>query len=77
MVTAGLTVLGFVGGFLVAAVAGFDATNKSECDGPCFSQWDEAFVIALAVGLVTGVVAGFLTWQRVKGRIETKQAEPS
>ena len=74
IVTAGLTLLGFVGGFLVAAAAGFEATNKSECDGLCFDQWDEAFLIALAVALLTAGLVGFTTWQRIKGRIKTKPA---
>ena len=73
--TVGLALLGFVGGFLVAAVAGFSAANKPECDGPCFDQWDEAFLIAITVGVAAGLVAGVVTWFKLKPHTRGRDAE--
>ena len=72
MITAGLALLGFVCGFFIAAVAGFEATNEAECDGPCFDQWDEAFLIAIGVGLLSAAAAGFVTWFKLEPSIEER-----
>ena len=46
------SLLGFVGGFLVAFLVGIEETGSAECDGPCFDKWDEVELVAIGAGVV-------------------------
>jgi len=50
--------LGFAAGFIIAWFVGIFGTMDSECDGPCFSKWDEVFWVALGVGILSAVGFG-------------------
>jgi hypothetical protein len=46
-------IVGFALAFVVTLLAGFEATGSSECDGPCFSKWDEVFYVACGYGVAS------------------------
>jgi hypothetical protein len=52
-------VAGFVLGSVATLFIGIGLTVGSECDGPCFDQWDDVVVAAVVVGVLVGVLAAF------------------
>jgi hypothetical protein len=51
-------VLGFVVGSAATFLIGIAATGGAECDGPCFSKWDEVSYVSYAVGVLTAIGFG-------------------
>jgi len=52
--------LGFVIGAVVTFAIGVSETVSAECDGPCFSKWDEVTYISYAIGAVVAVAFGLI-----------------
>lgn len=50
--------LGFALGSVATFLVGISATGSAECDGPCFSQWDEVSYVSYAFGALTAVALG-------------------
>jgi hypothetical protein len=55
-------IVGFSLAFVVTILVGIEATVSSECDGPCFSKWDEVFYVACGFGVACAVGFGALAW---------------
>jgi hypothetical protein len=58
-------VVGFGVGFVTAFLLGISATSDAECDGPCFSQWDEVALVAYGVGGLCAILCAFLAWRLI------------
>jgi hypothetical protein len=67
-------VAGAAGAF-VTFVIGVAATVRAECDGPCFDKWGEVVAIAIAVGAVCGLTAGWIAWERRARRSGNDQGD--
>jgi hypothetical protein len=55
--------VGFVFSFLMMASVGISLTNRSECDGPCFSEWGNVFWTAIAIGLAVAATLGVAAYR--------------
>jgi len=50
--------LGFAAGGVLAFLIGFVLTSGGECDGPCFTYWNEVIVAAAVIGAFSAAWAG-------------------
>jgi hypothetical protein len=57
-ISSAVAMLAFVLGFALTFFVGISATSSSDCDGPCFDQWDDVIWVALVVGALAGIVVG-------------------
>jgi hypothetical protein len=53
--------LGFAIGSVATFLIGVDATGSAECDGPCFSKWDEVSYASYAIGAFTALAFSVMT----------------
>ena len=59
--------VGFVVSFFMILFLGIGVlTNRSECDGPCFSEWGKVFWTAIAIGLAVGATLGVAAYRRTR-----------
>ena len=60
------TLFGFAAGYVVTAIVTLFAFSGPECDGPCFSEAEEYFGLAIIVAIVSGIVCGLLTRRAIR-----------
>jgi membrane protein implicated in regulation of membrane protease activity len=58
--------LGFAAGAFLTFIVGAATSVSADCDGPCFSTWDEMSYVAYAVGVLSAVLFGILANRLLK-----------